>query len=452
MKKKVMLKEKLLRVSIILIALFTATIYFVTDSKVNNLAEKSISEKLESISNLGLGIIESKYDGDWIVRDGKLFKGKKLLNNSFEVVDAVLKKTGSFATIYLGDEGVATSVLDEYGERAVESKVSNEVAESVLRKGVAYEATANVKGEKYAEKYVPIRDHVGKVIGIWFVSMPKSYVGSQILAMKASIIVISVLCGILGCVILMLYSKRFLKDIDTLQVSFLVTNSNSNKTQTKVLRMSVFLIGTFLAIWVTIQGFTIGNVVNNLQDNNIKDRLNASSELGYMMINELYKGDWSINDDKLYKGTNSLNDDSFIVDMISSNTGSLSTIFMGDTSVSTNVLKTDGKRSIGYKASKEVIENVLKQGREFTGETTVVGKRCITRYTPLKDGDGKTIGMWVIGVEKKIAINQITTLRKAITQISILAIIVAFATFLFFSVKMVSDIKNYKVSLHTNIN
>jgi hypothetical protein len=325
------------------------------------------------------------------------------------------------------------------------------VAESVLRKGVAYEATANIKGEKYAEKYVPIRDHVGKVIGIWFVSMPKSYVGSQILAMKASIIVISVLCGILGCVILMLYSKRFLKDIDTLQVSFLVTNSNSNKTQTKVLRMSVFLIGTFLAIWVTIQGFTIGNVVNNLQDNNIKDRLNASSELGYMMINELYKGDWSINDDKLYKGTNSLNDDSFIVDMISSNTGSLSTIFMGDTSVSTNVLKTDGTRSIGYKASKEVIENVLKQGREFIGETTVVGKRCITRYTPLKDSDGKTIGMWVIGVEKKIAINQITTLRKAITQISILAIIVAFATFLFFSVKMVSDIKNYKVSLHTNI-
>ena len=451
MKKKVMLKEKLLRVSIILIALFTATIYFVTDSKVNNLAEKSISEKLDSISNLGLGIIESKYDGDWIVKDGKLFKGKKLVNNSFEVVDAILQKTGSFATIYLGDEGVATSVLDEYGERTVESKVSNEVAESVLRKGVAYEGTANVKGEKYAERYVPIRDHAGKVIGIWFVSMPKSYVGSQILAMKASIIVISVLCGILGCVILMLYSKRFLKDIDTLQVSFLVTNSNSNRTQNKVLRMSVFLIGTFLAIWVTIQGFTIGNVVNNLQDNNIKDRLNASSELGYMMINELYKGDWSINDDKLYKGTNSLNDNSFIVDIISSNTGSLSTVFMGDTSVSTNVLKTDGTRSIGYKASKEVIENVLKQGREFIGETTVVGKRCITRYTPLKDGDGKTIGMWVIGVEKKIAINQITTLRKAITQISILAIIVAFATFLFFSVKMVSDIKNYKVSLHTNI-
>ncbi|MFZ5987716.1 MAG: cache domain-containing protein [Bacillota bacterium] len=455
MKKKVMLKEKLLRVSIVLIALFTATIFFVTDNKVNNLVDKSISAKVNSISNLGLDIIKSKYDGDWNVKDGKLFIGENLVNNNFEVVDAIKVKTGSLATIYLGDERVATSVLDKDGERTVGYMESNEVAEIVLKKGVAYEGTETILGENYAVKYVPIKDNAGKVIGMWFVGMPKSHAGSQgsnILAMRASIVVFSIICGIIGCLILMLYSRRFLNDIDTLKVSFLETASSSNKTQRKVLLLSIFLISTFLMIWVTIQGFTIGNVVNKLEDNNIKDRLNTTSELGYMLIDELYKGDWSIEDNKLYKGINSLNDNPIIVDKISSNTEYISTIFMGDTMISTNILKADGTRPIGTKASNIVIETVLKQGKEYIGETTVFGKSCIARYTPLKDSSGKIIGMWGIGVEKKFSINHIAGLRKAITQISILAIIIAFATFLFLSIKMVSDIKNYNVSLHTNVN
>jgi len=44
MKKKVMLKGKLLRVSILLMALCTATIFFVTNSNVNNLVENNVKE------------------------------------------------------------------------------------------------------------------------------------------------------------------------------------------------------------------------------------------------------------------------------------------------------------------------------------------------------------------------------------------------------------------------
>ncbi|MCX7747111.1 MAG: cache domain-containing protein [Clostridia bacterium] len=453
MKKKVMLKEKLLRISIVLIALFTTTVFFVTDNRVNNLVEKSISAKLDCISNLGMDIIETKYDGDWNVKDGKLFIGENLVNNNFEVVDAIKEKTGSLATIYLGDEGVATSALDNNGKRTVGSKVSSEVVENVLKKGADYEEISTILGEKYAVKYLPIKDNGGKVIGMWSVSMPKGQVGNQgskILAMRISIVVFSILCGIVGCVILKLYSRRYLTDIDTHKVSFLGSDSNNNKTQQKVLMMSLVLIGTFVVIWVTIQGFTIGRFVNNLEDNSIKDRLNASSELGHMLIDELYKGDWSIQDNKLYKGTISLNDTSVFVDKISSNTESFSTIFMGDTRISTNILTADGKRAIGTKASDEVVETVLIQGKEYTGETTAVDRGYIARYTPLKDSSGKTIGMWVIGVEEKLSVNQIREVRKPITQIGILAIILAFMTFLFLSRKMVSDVKNFHVSLNAN--
>jgi len=130
-----MLREKLLRVSIVLIALFTATIFFVTDNKVNNLVDKNVSAKLNSISDLGLDIIKSKYGGEWSVKDGKLFIGQKMLNNNFEVVDALKEKTGSLATLYLGKERVVTSILDKDGERTVGYAVPDDVAEVVLKKG-----------------------------------------------------------------------------------------------------------------------------------------------------------------------------------------------------------------------------------------------------------------------------------------------------------------------------
>lgn len=454
MKKKVMLKQKLLRVSIVLIALFTAAIFFVTNSKVTNLVEKSISLKLNYISDLGIDIIESKYEGDWNVKNGKLFIGENLINNESQVLDAIKEKTNSLAAIFLGDETVATNKLDSDGIRPIGSKVPNEVAESILSKGTAYEGTENIFGGTYAVKYVPIKDNAGKVIGIWYVGMPKSNIGStdsQIFTMRASIVVISILCGILGCVLLMLYVRKFLNNIDTLKVSFLESNSKTDKTQRKVLMLSLFLIGTFFLIWFVVQGFTIGNVVNNLEDSNVKDRLNVGSELGNMLIDGVYKGDWSISYNELYKGSNSLNNDSIIADKISSNTEFISTIFMVDTRIATNISKDDGTKPIGAKASNEVVETVLKQGKEYIGETTVADKRCTEKYMPLKDSTGKIIGMWAIGVEKKVTVRQIADLRKAISQISIIAIIIAFGTFLFLSIKMVSDIKNYNVCLSTRV-
>jgi hypothetical protein len=124
MGKKVKLKRKLMRVSILLIALFTATVFIVTNSNINNLVEKNESAKLDCISNLGMDIIKSKFDGDWNVKDGKLFIGETLLNNNFEVVDAINEKNRSFATVYLGDERVTTSIQDKDGRRTVGLRVS----------------------------------------------------------------------------------------------------------------------------------------------------------------------------------------------------------------------------------------------------------------------------------------------------------------------------------------
>lgn len=455
MKKKVMLKGKLMRVSILLIVLFTATIYLVTNSRVNSLMDKSIKAKVDNISSMGLSIINNKYIGSWKVKSGKLYIGDNQVSNTIGVLDEIKEKTGAHVSIYFADEKVATSELDSNGKRTLGTRAPSEVAASVLEKGSNYEGMENIFGEKYFVRYIPIRDIGGKIVGMWSVAVPETIAGNQwmkIIAMRASIVVISILCGILGCIILMLYTKKFLTDIDTLKVSFLESNKNSNKTQQRVVSMSLVLIFTFFIIWFTIQGFTIGNVVNNLENSNIKDRLDASSKLGLMLFDEMYKGDWSIKDDKMYKGRVCLNDNEVVLNRINYKEEYFSTVFMGDISISSNAQSYDSSKTIGTKAPSEIVDTVLNKGEEFSGEITVAGKKCIAKYIPLKDKSGKVIGMWSIGVEKKVAAKQIKNIRKNITQISLLAIIIAFSTFLYLSIKLVSDIKNYKVSLQTNIN
>lgn len=455
MKKKVMLKEKLLRISIILIALFTATIYFVTDSRVNDLVDKSITAKADSISKLGLLMIQSRYPGGWNVKDGKLYKGNMLVGESSEVLDEIKEKTSSYASIYFANERVATSELDENGKRVLGSEVSSEVVSNVLGRGKTYAETSDIQGKKYSVSYSPLRERNGKIIGMWSVAVPKTSgvtKGANVRTMRASIVVISLLCGLMGCLMLILFSKKFLSDMNTFKVSFLETNKGNNKTQQRILSMSLVLIFTFFAIWFTIQGFTIGRVVTGIEDQNIKNRLDVSSKLGYVLIDDFYSGSWSVQDNKLYKGESHINDDAVILDRVSYNEGYFSTVYLGDTSISTNLVNRDGSKTIGVKAPEQIVETVLKQGKEFTTEITNAGNKSFIKYIPLKDDSGKTIGMWSVGVEKKNVVNQIKNLRKTITQISILAIIIAFSTFLFLSVKMVSDINNFKVSFHTNFN
>ncbi|NLL05970.1 MAG: histidine kinase [Clostridiaceae bacterium] len=455
MKKKVMLKEKLLRISIILIALFTATIYFVTDSRVNDLVDKSITAKADSISKLGLLMIQSRYPGGWNVKDGKLYKGNMLVGESSEVLDEIKEKTSSYASIYFANERVATSELDENGKRVLGSEVSSEVVSNVLGRGKTYAETSDIQGKKYSVSYSPLRERNGKIIGMWSVAVPKTSgvtKGANVRTMRASIVVISLLCGLMGCLMLILFSKKFLSDMNTFKVSFLETNKGNNKTQQRILSMSLVLIFTFFAIWFTIQGFTIGRVVTGIEDQNIKNRLDVSSKLGYVLIDDFYSGSWSVQDNKLYKGESHINVDAVILDRVSYNEGYFSTVYLGDTSISTNLVNRDGSKTIGVKAPEQIVETVLKQGKEFTTEITNAGNKSFIKYIPLKDDSGKTIGMWSVGVEKKNVVNQIKNLRKTITQISILAIIIAFSTFLFLSVKMVSDINNFKVSFHTNFN
>jgi methyl-accepting chemotaxis protein len=86
------------------------------------------------------------------------------------------------------------------------------------------------------------------------------------------------------------------------------------------------------------------------------------------------------------------------VDKMKGFTGAEITMFLGDTRVMTTVLKPDGARNIGTKATENVSKQVLT-GTDYMGDAIVANKKMFTYYTPIRNAAGKAFGMTFVGMD-----------------------------------------------------
>jgi methyl-accepting chemotaxis protein len=80
--------------------------------------------------------------------------------------------------------------------------------------------------------------------------------------------------------------------------------------------------------------------------------------------------------------------------------GGTATIFMGDTRVSTNVMKPDGTRAVGTQLSGPAREAVIGHGEAYRGEAEILGAPYFTAYDPIRNAQGEVIGALYVGVPK----------------------------------------------------
>jgi two-component system NtrC family sensor kinase len=117
----------------------------------------------------GLGIVGAAP----IQEDGRIIGAVvifHLFNNDFTLVDAIKDSAKiDTVTIFFGDLRVSTNVMTEQGERAVGTRVSQEVNDVVLQNGLEYVGTAFVVNEYYITRYEPLLDHQDQTVGILYV-------------------------------------------------------------------------------------------------------------------------------------------------------------------------------------------------------------------------------------------------------------------------------------------
>jgi len=107
--------------------------------------------------------------------------GGILLNQNYEIVDRVKdivyrgerykgKEIGT-VTIFQNDLRISTNVTDAAGRRAIGTRVSQEVFDAVLIRGVPWVDRAFVVNHWYITAYEPIKNITGQIIGMLYVGM-----------------------------------------------------------------------------------------------------------------------------------------------------------------------------------------------------------------------------------------------------------------------------------------
>ncbi len=96
------------------------------------------------------------------------------------------------------------------------------------------------------------------------------------------------------------------------------------------------------------------------------------------------------------------------------------TIFQNDLRISTNVKNEKGERAIGTRISKEVNDAVLVEGKTWNERAFVVIDWYQTAYEPIKNIDGKIIGILYVGMLEK---PYIATTQRVMFTFSIMALL-----------------------------
>lgn len=111
-------------------------------------------------------------------------------------------------------------------------------------------------------------------------------------------------------------------------------------------------------------------------------------------------GDFRIDKGKLLAGNYVVNGNYELPDKVKALFGGTATIFMGDTRVSTNVLKPDGSRAVNTKLVGAAYDAVIREGKPYRGEAMILDIPYFTAYDPIKNSRGEIIGVLYVGVMK----------------------------------------------------
>jgi methyl-accepting chemotaxis protein len=108
---------------VILLALSMGTYAYVT---MKDKVIESAQEKLESDLQLGRKLLETRYPGDWSIKQGQLYKGDTLMEGDLSIIDEIGNLTSDSVTIFRGNTRVATNVSID-GVRQVNTQAAPQV-------------------------------------------------------------------------------------------------------------------------------------------------------------------------------------------------------------------------------------------------------------------------------------------------------------------------------------
>ena len=170
------------------------------------------------------------------------------------------------------------------------------------------------------------------------------------------------------------------------------------KKYSGLLAKMLFIVG--MAMLLLYGSILISAIMNSEKSTKsmYSERLTSIAVAVFQAYDNLMDGNYSLKNGQVYKGNTPLTED--FLDDIHQKDEVHMTIFYGDTRYLTTIKDSGGNRIVGTKASEEVINTVLKQGKNFVSEgVDIQGVKYFATYEPLKNGE-ETVGILFIGLEQ----------------------------------------------------
>jgi hypothetical protein len=141
-----------------------------------------------------------------------------------------------------------------------------------------------------------------------------------------------------------------------------------------------------------------------LQDKTAKlgaPKIEGTDEVGGKSVPVLYFGSTKMNNnftivDEIGKEDPGMNATLFVKAGVEQARGTVSEEYIR---VATTVRLPDTRRAVGTALGSPALDSI-RAGEPYYGEVDVLGKAYITRYEPIKDASGETIGAYFVGYKK----------------------------------------------------
>lgn len=213
-----------------------------------------------------------------------------------------------------------------------------------------------------------------------------------------------------------------------------------------ILRLLAMALGPCILMGIIMTLYSANSMREGMQEEAMKGLKSTAYSIQESYAN-VDSGDFK-QDSKgdIYKGNYKVNGNYEIADRVKENTDVDITLFYGDTRVVTSLKdKSSGDRLIGTQASKEVIEKVLKQGKEYHDvDVEINGLPYYGYYVPLNNADGSIVGMVFAGTESESAEAFITEKTSSVWLIALVVMVLGIISAGITSYTMSTSVKKTK--------
>lgn len=175
-RKGLKLMPRLLILALIPMLLLSAVAVISMEKLSSSIIDAMVKHELSAAQYAFEVSVNNISNGTYMYTNGKFYKGKRNISENTEFFDNFSKEVDLQVTVFYNDIRVATSLIDENGNRMINTTADPAVYQTVVVEGQDYYSDQVViAGKEYYAMYCPLhQQNADEIIGMTFVGLDKS--------------------------------------------------------------------------------------------------------------------------------------------------------------------------------------------------------------------------------------------------------------------------------------